>query len=58
MSGRGRGGDLMRQGLYLDMSAWGYHVFTVSAAGVTKRRSGASSRETESAVEARSCTRY
>jgi hypothetical protein len=28
-----RGGDLTWQGLYLDMPAWGYHVFTVSPAG-------------------------
>ena len=27
------GGDLARQGLYLDMPAWGYHVFAVSPAG-------------------------
>jgi glycosidase len=27
-----RGGDLTWQGLYLDMPAWGYHVFTVSPA--------------------------
>ncbi len=27
------GGDLTRQGLYLDMPAWGYHVFAVSPAG-------------------------
>jgi hypothetical protein len=26
------GDDLMRQGLYLDMPAWGYHVFAVSHA--------------------------
>jgi hypothetical protein len=26
------GGDLTRQGLYLDMPAWGYHVFAVSPA--------------------------
>jgi hypothetical protein len=27
------GGDLTGQGLYLDMPAWGYHVFAVSPAG-------------------------
>jgi hypothetical protein len=27
------GGDLMRQGLYLDMPAWTYHVFGVTPAG-------------------------
>ena len=27
------GGDLSRQGLYLDMPAWGYHAFSVSPAG-------------------------
>ena len=27
------GADLARQGLYLDMPAWGYHVFAVSHAG-------------------------
>jgi hypothetical protein len=27
-----QGGDLMSQGLYLDMPAWGYHVFAVSQA--------------------------
>ena len=26
------GADLARQGLYLDMPAWGYHVFAVSHA--------------------------
>jgi len=28
-----QGGDLTREGLYLDMPAWGYHVFAVSRAG-------------------------
>ena len=27
------GGDLTWQGLYLDVPAWGYHVFAVSPAG-------------------------
>ncbi len=30
------GGDLARQGLYLDMPAWGYHVFAVSRAALTR----------------------